>query len=282
MEAPTIRSEGYERKCIFWCLGLVELNSFFLDQQKNSPWEGGVRSAGLIWSPHLKAANRVSEDLIYSADWLPTLAEAAGIQISANDHDLDGKSMWKTLSMEKPSPRFEVLHNADPIIPYTSYLWNNWKYVNGSVDPERDTWLGDIATDENPSADSYVKVLFASPAWKALMRQKIDGELGASEVLRLREDAQVSCPFQNITHVCEPLKAPCLFDIRSDPWERNNLAKQMPEMVTEIEKYLKLATRKVVRPRNEPSDPRCDPALNNGQWTYWIDLLEGQPKSSVV
>lgn len=240
-----------------------------------------MRSPGIIWSTLIKA-NRVSEDLIYSADLLPTLAEAAGIKISTTDHDLDGLSMWETLSKEKSSPRFEVLHNADPIYPYTSYLWNNWKYVKGTVDSEQDIWLGDIPTDENPNADSYVQVLFASPAWKAVTRHSLNGELDAAEVLRLRDNSRVSCPFQNVTRVCEPLKAPCLFDIRSDPCERNNLADQMPGMVTDMEKYLELATRKVVNPRNKPSDPRCDPARNNGRWTYWIDLLEEQERSSVV
>ena len=47
---------------------------------KNTPWEGGVRAAGLIWSPLIPAGRRgqVMSNLMDISDWLPTLFEAAG------------------------------------------------------------------------------------------------------------------------------------------------------------------------------------------------------------
>lgn len=45
---------------------------------KNTLWEGGVRGAGLIWSPMLENVNRVSNQTIHISDWLPTLYAAAG------------------------------------------------------------------------------------------------------------------------------------------------------------------------------------------------------------
>lgn len=45
---------------------------------KNTLWEGGVRGAALIWSPFLKKQNRVSNQTMHIADWLPTLYNAAG------------------------------------------------------------------------------------------------------------------------------------------------------------------------------------------------------------
>lgn len=45
---------------------------------KNTLWEGGVRGSGLIWSPFLKKQNRVSNQTMHIADWLPTLYNAAG------------------------------------------------------------------------------------------------------------------------------------------------------------------------------------------------------------
>ena len=43
---------------------------------------GGVRAAGLIWSPLISAHSRVSNQLFQIADWLPTLYSAAGGDLS--------------------------------------------------------------------------------------------------------------------------------------------------------------------------------------------------------
>lgn len=45
---------------------------------KNTLWEGGVRGAGLIWSPRLNKRQRVANQTMHIADWLPTLYHAAG------------------------------------------------------------------------------------------------------------------------------------------------------------------------------------------------------------
>ena len=46
---------------------------------KDTLWEGGVRGAAFVWSPLLKTAPRVSEQMMNVQDWLPTLYEAAGL-----------------------------------------------------------------------------------------------------------------------------------------------------------------------------------------------------------
>ncbi|PSN50831.1 Arylsulfatase B [Blattella germanica] len=45
---------------------------------KNTLWEGGVRGAGLLWSPLLARPGRVATQLFHITDWLPTLYSAAG------------------------------------------------------------------------------------------------------------------------------------------------------------------------------------------------------------
>jgi len=45
---------------------------------KESPWEGGVRGVAAVWSPLLHSSQRVSNQLMHIADWLPTFYAAAG------------------------------------------------------------------------------------------------------------------------------------------------------------------------------------------------------------
>lgn len=41
-------------------------------------WEGGVRGAGLLWSPAVAQPGRVAPQMVHITDWLPTLMSAAG------------------------------------------------------------------------------------------------------------------------------------------------------------------------------------------------------------
>lgn len=45
---------------------------------KNTLWEGGVRGAGLIWSPLIDRPKRVSGRMMHITDWLPTILAIVG------------------------------------------------------------------------------------------------------------------------------------------------------------------------------------------------------------
>lgn len=45
-------------------------------------WEGGVRGAGLLWSPVVAQPGRVATQMVHITDWLPTLMSAAGISFT--------------------------------------------------------------------------------------------------------------------------------------------------------------------------------------------------------
>nr|CAG4641492.1 EOG090X01V1 [Eurycercus lamellatus] len=74
---------------------------------KNTPWEGGVKAAGLIWSPLIPVERRgqVMNGLMDISDWLPTLYEAAGGNVTKLNN-IDGTSQWNTIlyNIFKPAP----------------------------------------------------------------------------------------------------------------------------------------------------------------------------------
>lgn len=120
---------------------------------KNTLWEGGVRGAGLIWSPLLRDSERVSHQYFHISDWLPTLYAAAGGD-ERNLGDLDGMNLWNELSESSPSKRVEILHNIDNIWGSAALTVNQWKLMVGTnYKGEWDSWYGP-AGDRN--ASSYI------------------------------------------------------------------------------------------------------------------------------
>ncbi|XP_037956728.1 arylsulfatase B-like, partial [Teleopsis dalmanni] len=240
--------------------------------QKESPWEGGVRSAAALYSPLLKQTSYVSNQLVHAIDWLPTLATAAGIKLPQS-LKLDGLDMWNALNLrEEPQPR-AFLHVLDDIYGYSSYMRDGYKYINGSsFNGAYDGWLGDIAFDEeDPSAPYYVQEVLSSEV------QDIIGgrNLTIAHIEAMRSQATHRCPqrsedFNQTLYRCEPLKAPCLFNIDNDPCERYNLAQLEPEKLQEladdIEAYRLTA---VPSARRAIRDVRCNPANFNGTWEWW-------------
>lgn len=217
----------------------------------------------------------MSNQLIHMSDWLPTFSGLAGFRIPII-RNVDGIDMWRALSEELPSRRVDVVHNVDPIVPYSSYLHGQWKYVNGTVNPQLDTWMGNIAENENPDASNYLRIVRNTTTWSILSRRR-ERTITESEMAALRRSATVQCKAisdaAGLTP-CDPLKAPCLFNIREDPCEQDNLADTYPLIRVLLQQKLQIAKLKVKYPLNVPPDPKCDPALNCYQWTYWSERDE--------
>lgn len=95
----------------------------------NSVIAGGVRGAGLIWSPRLVRPGRISRQMLHITDWLPTLVTAAGGDPS--NLTIDGMDLWNALSEDTESPRANVLHNIDDILGVSSITVGDWKLIQG-------------------------------------------------------------------------------------------------------------------------------------------------------
>jgi arylsulfatase A-like enzyme len=53
-------------------------SNYPLRGEKITPFEGGTRAAGLLWSTFLKAKSRIAGQLMHITDWVPTLWALAG------------------------------------------------------------------------------------------------------------------------------------------------------------------------------------------------------------
>jgi hypothetical protein len=75
------------------------------------------------------------------------------------------------------------------------------------------------------------------------------------------------------TYECDPAKSPCLFDLANDPCEYRNLAKQHPQVVSELLGRLERFKKTAVPVRNKRADPRSNPKLWGYMWTNWMDFV---------
>lgn len=256
-------------------------SNFPLRGMKETPWEGGVRGVAALWSPLLDRPGRVSHTLMHVSDWLPTLLSAAGANASSLPL-LDGVDQWPALSRGAPTRRLELLHNIDDLEKYAALRRGDWKYVTGNTqDGVADHWFGEAGRNASNPAYSLDAVLH-SKAGVALAglgaALQIRGKappgyepLSATAALRLRAEAEVVCPdvADKEAVVCNPGEAPCLFNVRTDPCERVNLAAARPQVLQSLEEALARYRRTMLPPRNVPTDPLADPALWNGTWTNW-------------
>ncbi|KAK9509481.1 hypothetical protein O3M35_006791 [Rhynocoris fuscipes] len=275
---------------------------------KNSAWEGGNRGVAAVWSPLLKKPQRVANQLMYITDWMPTFYALAGLDPKELG-DIDGYNMWPSLSEDLPSPREDILYNIDDVgSPYAALRRGDWKYITGSSTGERNAeWYGESGRDDRTmeySTDAIllskagvaisgyiIKEQIQSKIKRASMMNSVSDEqkeklledpprlLNPDIMFNLRLEAEVECSqvnSSNIHNECQPMKSPCLFNLKLDPCEQINLAKQNPLIVKEMEQALLQYRETMVKAKNVPSESTADPMLWNGTWSCWRDELDSQ------
>ncbi|XP_023245172.1 arylsulfatase I isoform X2 [Copidosoma floridanum] len=237
---------------------------------KDTLFEGGVRGAGLIWSTRLSRPGRVSNRMFHIVDWLPTLLRASSATSQAKD--IDGLDSWEALARDQESLRRVTLHNIDDLRGAAAVAVDDWKLIKGTTYGGKwDQWYG-------PSGREYpydvASVIEGCPAAKALKRLGMD--LSRSKVLELRASATLECGLVQTADVtesepCNPLKSPCLFNIRQDPCERHNLASQHPDVVKNLTNELSKLNATAIPPGNLPWNSRGDPSLWEHTWNNFGD-----------
>ncbi|XP_076324058.1 arylsulfatase B-like isoform X2 [Tachypleus tridentatus] len=244
-------------------------------------WEGGIKGSALLWSPLLeKGSGRVAPQMMHISDWLPTLYHAAGGLVS-DLGKLDGVQLWDALSQNLPSQRTEILHNIDPIWKVAALRVGDFKLLQGTVfDGKYDKWFGPSGRTStknkyhmhNTSEDIQQLRNMCLNSVTAKYLKKIGRSISA-EFCSLPEAAHIQCEPKptNASRNCQPNKNPCVYNIKEDPCEYNNLAQIHPEITSSLLQRLQEFNKTAVTPGNKPADPFAVPLFHDFTWVNWMD-----------
>lgn len=141
---------------------------------------------------------------MHITDWYPTLVGLAGGTTSAAD-GLDGYDVWPAISEGRASPRTEILHNIDP-------LYNHAQH--GSLEGGFGIW--------NTAVQAAIRV----GEWKLLT-----GDPGYGDWIPPQTLATFPGSWWNLERMASVRQAVWLFNISADPYEREDLAGQRPDVV---------------------------------------------------
>ncbi|KAF5269793.1 hypothetical protein FQA39_LY08574 [Lamprigera yunnana] len=271
---------------------------------KNSPWEGGTRGVAAIWSPFIKKPQRISNRLMHITDWLPTFYSIAGLNVS-DLKNIDGFDMWNSISEDAESTRTEMVYNIDEIENYAAVRRGEWKYVHGTTAiGELDSWYGSTGKNKNYTYDestilmSEVGSALAGYITSVQIQEKHANKLKSiseehynnkllniNKISTLRKSAALDCGTVDSDNLhenskCRPLESPCLFNIKDDPCEMVNLAKERPILVQNLEEMLLKIKKTMIPARNVKVDPNANPIHWNNTWISWQEPLEIQKYQS--
>lgn len=119
---------------------------------KGELFEGGMRVPGLIWWPGVVEGGRLMEQQIVSHDWLPTLLQASGADLSVTD-TMYGQSMWPAIADNKTVERRETTIGVVGSFAIFDWPWKLVDYTARGTTEPRYVELYNIQNDPNESND---------------------------------------------------------------------------------------------------------------------------------
>jgi arylsulfatase A-like enzyme len=231
---------------------------------KGSLWEGGIRSQAFVWSPLMlpELRGRSWGGLLHVTDIMPTLVGLAGGDPPDN---LDGVDFWSPLVHNRTSPRFEILHNADPVALCSAETLaagtpcdSDWGGVRNAAIRLGD-WKLIRRRPGTPASrlwnDHWVPPSGWQPPWRLLQASP---EPGCSP-----------CMFRNDSLLSTQI---CLFNITHDPEERCDLAGSRGTIVQALLKRLDVYEGSSAPARFPSRVPeKCNPNRFNNLFQWWVE-----------
>jgi len=234
-------------------------SNYPLRSGKGSLFQGGVLGASFVTGGFLpkSARNTIVTGLLQHVDVPATLVALAGTALSSTD----GFNVWDTLAHGADSPRIEVPLNVD-----TSKLTKAVGALNAK------------ACGTCGGAGEFNGLI--QGRWKL-----ISGWSGLYDGWSSNDPYQVTPP--NVTQTFQIVDGSrvWLFDIHSDPEERDNLAAAHPLKVRAMQTRLKELgdpKRGYVAPQSNLPHVRSMPGLHNGTWAPFLRDDESMAEHSTV
>lgn len=106
---------------------------------------------------------------------------------------------------------------------------------------------------------------------KSEVMQSLTNSLSEELIIKLRNAAKISCHKSKQREICDSKKSPCLFNIKEDPCETNNILTNNKKIVREIERKLVAFRRTMIPPRNKRTESIANPRFYNNTWVNWDD-----------
>ncbi|XP_041970818.1 arylsulfatase J-like [Aricia agestis] len=235
---------------------------------KFTPFEGGNRVIGLIWNKNLTEGNHLWKGYIHVSDWLPTLLKAVGVNSPEN---IDGVNLWENIVANKESKR-NTLFEIDDMAGFASIIHGDYKLITGEVITENSNHQGERVTGLITKPPNYIKELENSKMYTVLKDVGINFDFNNTE---LRNNIKISCHGKNRKELCYPDKDKlCLFNIRDDPCEYEDISAENPDIV---EKLYDILQNELMRLKPRPPmarDIRSHPRLHNYTWNTWMDAVQ--------
>lgn len=236
-------------------------SNYPLRGQKQSGWEGAIRTNAIVYSPSLPKA-AVRNKMFFIADWLPTLKTIAGAKFKI-DTKIDGIDQTYMLNYDREL-RNELV-TVDDVFGFGSYIFNGLKLVNGSSSAGKfDDWLGSNNNTDAVDNEAYMQNLLQSSVAKSLK-----STISLRNVDRMRNSAKIRCTKEKNKQSCDLLKGPCLYNLNDDPCEENNIANRNKILFYFMLRKYKNSLTNLVPTIRKPSDPQCDPIHFNYTWNAW-------------
>ncbi|XP_050343342.1 arylsulfatase J-like isoform X2 [Nymphalis io] len=230
---------------------------------KMTPFEGGIRVNGVVWSKNLTQGEHLWKGYMHVADWLPTLLSAVGLEPPAN---IDGIDLWDSIVSNSESKR-DVIFEIDDYTGFMAIISNDYKLVTGVVITNYSNHQGDMFRGIIGNGPSYEDAIRNSTLYTVLSDLGIPFKMSDT---RLRNKIKISCNVDK-TNICYPKNGKwCLFNIKEDPCEIIDLSSTYPDIAEKLYFQLKIEMNRTI-PRKVPHEINLQaiPSLHNYTWDVW-------------